>query len=215
MALTPLIVKDGNNATQNIVAFQDASSNSSQSVSLDSSRPTYRTGALFTPFATAPVTYLSIVGSATKTVRIKRLGLWMVATANASVGLILTRGTALGTGGTAVLPTIQKNDTASAAATAVVRHYTTAAQSAATGSTAAILSTMNLTGNLVAETVQIFSPSAYSLFYPEGGVGGQSLVLRGTGDIIEVQVSLGQSGGANGPPAAQIGYFCEFEEDAS
>lgn len=215
MAFTPLVVKDGNNASQNIQAFQDASSNSAQAVSLDSTQATYRTGALFTPFATAPVTFFSIIGSATKTVRVKRIGVWIVATANASLGVTLNKGTALGTGGTVVSPAITKMDSGSAAATAVVKHYTTAAQSAATGSTTAILSTANLTGNLVAETVQIYAPQAINVLFPESGVGGQALVLRGTAEIIELQLSLGQSGGANGPPAMQMGYFVEFVEDGS
>jgi hypothetical protein len=214
MAFTAITIKDGNNASQSMGALQDTVNSANYPlVSLDSARSTYRTSALFTPFATAPVTYISIVGSATKTVRVQRIGLWMVATANASVGLTLARGTALGTGGTAVTPTVTKLDTSSAASTAVVKHYTTAAQTAATGSTN--LSTMNLTGNLVAETVQIFAPAAYSMMFPEGGVGGQCIVVRGTSDIIEVQVNLGQSGGANGPPAMQVGYFVEWVEDAS
>lgn len=215
MAIGSATVRDGNNAAQTVSATADLAGNLVPSSTSDNGRQTYRAAALFTPFATAPVTYISIVGSATRTVRISRIGLWMVATANASVGLALARGTALGTGGTAVSPAIIKHDTASAAATAVVKHYTTAAQTAATGSSTAVMSTMNLTGNLVAETVQIFAPAAYSLMFPEGGAMGQWLVLRGTGDIIEVQVNLGQSGGANGPPAAQIGYFVEFAEDGS
>ncbi len=214
MAQGTIAVKDGNGAAQTVATFPDLAGNIYSGVSLDSSRQVYRCSALFTPFATAPVTYISVVGSATRTVRISRLGVWVVATANASVGLTLARGTALGTGGTAVSPTISKLDSLSAAATAIVKHYTTAAQSAATGSTN--LSTSNVTGNLVAETVQIFAPSALNILFPEGGSPiGQSIVLRGTSEILEVQVNLGQSGGANGPPAMQMGYFCEWSEDAS
>lgn len=213
---TSVTARDGNNAAATFGSLPDLAGNNAPVVSLDSGRQIYRTSTIFTPFATAPITYISIVGSATKTVRVQRIGLWMVATANASVGLCLVRGTALGTGGTAVTPTVQKLDTGSAAATAVVKHYTTAAQSAATGSaTTACLSTMNLTGNLVAETVQIFAPTGYTMLFPEGGIPGASAVCRGTGDILEVQLILGQSGGANGPPAMQMGYFVEWAEDAS
>lgn len=221
MAYTPITVRDGNNAAQSMGAFQDASSVNYSAVSLDSNRAVYRTAALFTPYATAPLTYISIVGSATKTVRLTRIGLWMVATANASIGLQLTKGTALGTGGTAVTPTIQKMDSAQAAATAVVKHYTTAAQTLATGSISAPYAMMNLTGSLVAETIQVIAPPAYSFFLNEGGVLGNSLVLRGTSEIAEVQIAhnvttpFGQSGGANGPPAMQMAYFIEWIEDAS
>lgn len=215
MAFTPVVARDGNNAAQSMAALQDLSSVNYPQVGMDSTQQTYRTAALFTPFATSPVTYFSIIGSATKTVRIKRIGVWIVATANASIGLSIGRGTALGTGGTAVTPTVGKLDTGSAAATAVVKHYTTAAQSAATGSTAGFLSVANVTGNLVAETVQIMAPASLSILFPEAGVGGQSIVVRGTGDIIEVQALLGQSGGANGPPAMQMGYVVEWLEDGS
>jgi hypothetical protein len=214
---TSLSVKDGSNASQSIATLTDPAGIERYSVSVDSPGvAAYRAGALFTPFATAPVTYFSILGSATKTVRIKRIMAWIVATANASLGVTLNRGTALGTGGTAVSPALTKMDSGTvAAATAVVKHYTTAAQSAATGSTTAILGEYNLTGNLVAETVQIYAPVPVNVLFPESGNGGQSLVLRSTGDIIECQLSLGQSGGANGPPAMQMGYCVEFEEDAS
>jgi hypothetical protein len=221
LAFSPLVARDGNNAAQSIGAFQDASSVNYSCVSLDSNRAVYRTGAIFTPFATAPLTFISIVGSATKTVRITRIGLWMAATANASIALQLTKGTALGTGGTAVTPTIQKMDSNSASATAVVKHYTTAAQTLATGSISAPYGMMNLPGSLIAETVQILVPPAYSFFLNEGGALGNSMVLRGTSEIAEVQIGhnvttpLGQSGGANGPPAMQMGYFIEFIEDAS
>jgi hypothetical protein len=213
---TSVTARDGNNAAAPFGSLPDLAGNNAATVSLDNGRQTYRVSTIFTPFATAPLTYISIVGSATKTVRVSRIGLWMVATANASVGLCLLRGTALGTGGTAVTPTVQKLDTGSAAATAVVKHYTTAAQSLATGAaTTSCITTMNLTGNLVAETVQIYAPTAYSIMYPEGGVGGQNIVLRGASDIVEVAMILGQSGGANGPPAMQMGYFVEWSEDAS
>ncbi len=218
MALVPLNIRDGNGASQNQEMLQGGAGlgNNIPVVSLDSTRNSYRVSTIFTPFATAPLTYISIVGSATKTVRVSRIGLWMVATANASVGLCLLRGTALGTGGTAVTPTVQKLDTSAAAATGVVKHYTTAAQSLATGAaTTACMATMNLTGNLAAETIQIFSPTALSMLYPEGSVGGQEVVLRGTGDIVEVSLILGQSGGANGPPGMQLGYVVEWQEDNS
>lgn len=218
MATPALTILDGNGTARTLAALQDASGNFLYSVTQDNAQATYRAASIFTPFATSPVTYISIIGSATKTVRVKRIGLWMVATANASVGLSLSRGTALGTGGTAVTPTVQKLDSrTSAAATAVVKHYTTAAQSAATGtSLTSFLATMNLTGNLVAETVQIFAPQPINMLFPEAGTPtGQSLVLSGTGDILEVQMLLGQSGGANGPPAMQLGYAVEWVEDAS
>lgn len=212
--MASLIVRDGNNAAQSMGAFQDANSVNLSAVSLDSSQSTYRASALFTPFATAPVTYLNIKGSATKTIRVRRIGMWAVSTANAAVGLALQRTSTVGTGGTAVIPTVAKLDTLSATATAVVTHYTTAAQSAGTA-VGGPISTSNLGSVLVAETVEIMTPHN-AIIFPEGGSpNGQAIVLRGVADFLEVQVNLGQSGGANGPPAMQVGYFVEWIEDAS
>ena len=212
MAQPTVTILNGNNAAATMGVYADAAGNNYPAVQLDSGIAHYACSALFTPFATAPVTYISIVGSSTMVVRVKAVAMWMVATANASVGLTLARGTALGTGGTAVSPTITKYDSTNAAATAVVKHYTTAAQSAATGSTN--LATINLTGNLVAETVQIFAPAAVSFIHPLLP-SGQSMVLRTTSEILEVQANLGQSGGANGPPAMQMGYTVIWSEAAA
>ncbi len=214
MALSTLVVRDGNNAAQNIPTMSDLAGNLAAMQSLDSSQQVYRAAALFTPFATSPVVLFNIKGSATKTVRVKRIGAWAVSTANAAVGLVLQRASTLGTGGTVVNPTIAKLDTLSATATALVSHFTTAAQSAGTPIGGPI-STTNLGSILVAETVEIMTPHNAILF-PEGGAPiGQAIVLRGVAEFLEVNVSLGQSGGANGPPAMQVGYFIEWVEDGS
>lgn len=214
MALSTITARDGNNNAITIPALADLAGNVASMTSLDSSQQVYRAAALFTPFATAPVVLFNIKGSATKTVRIRRIGAWAVSTANAAVGLVLQRASTQGAGGTVVSPTIAKLDTASATATALVSHFTTAAQAAGTP-VGGPLSTTNLGSILVAETVEIMTPHNAILF-PEGGAPiGQSIVLRGVAEFLEVNVSLGQSGGANGPPAMQVGYFIEWVEDAS
>ena len=73
MAFTPVIARDGNNAAQSMAALQDLAGINYSMVSLDSTRQVYRASASFTPQATAGVTVISIVGSATKTVRVKRI----------------------------------------------------------------------------------------------------------------------------------------------
>src|SRR5690349_24326179 len=98
MALTPIIVKDGNNASQSMDALQDAAGINMSIVSLDSTRATYRFSGSFTPQATAGVTVLSVVGSATKTVRIKRIMLGGAATALSDTLFQLQRTSALGAG---------------------------------------------------------------------------------------------------------------------
>jgi hypothetical protein len=208
MALTPIVARDGNNAAQNMGALQDLAGINTAMVSLDSSRQTYRASASFTPLVTSALALVTIQGSATKTIRIKRIQFGGVATAIATTLMRLTRLSVIGTGGTAVAPTISKNDTASATPTAVVQHYTTAAQS--TGTVVSALSTWRQNINVVTTPVlQAFEPQ---MVYPERGViVGQSLVLRGVSDFIQIENFNAGSLGA----ASVFEYVIEWEEDNS
>lgn len=209
MAFAPIVVRDGNNAAQSMSAFQDASGISQSAVTGDTTRATFRAAANFTPQPTAAVTILSIQGSASKTIRIKRIGLSGVSTANGQNIYALQRTSALGAGGTTVNPTVSKLDTTSPAATAVVAHYTSTAKAAGTG-VGGPLSTANVqTGVTAVPTVPV--PAATQLF-PEFGVPmGQAIVLRGTSDFLEIQ----NLAAANLAAGTVLNYFIEWEEDAS
>lgn len=208
MAFTPLIARDGNNAAQSMGAFQDLASVNYAQVGMDSTQQTYRASASFTPFATAPLALVTIIGSATKTVRVKRILIGGVATALADTLFRLTRVSVIGTGGTAVAPTIGKNDTNSAAATAVVQHYTTAAQS--TGTVGSTLSHWRQFVATVTTPATAYVNPTYQVF-PECGIGGQSLVLRGTSDMLQVENFNAGNLGA----ATVLEYVVEWIEDAS
>lgn len=208
MAITPLVVKDGLSNSQNMVAFQDASGNQVPAFALDSSKSTYRFSGTFTPQATAAVTLISVTGSASKTVRIKRILLGGVSTANAQTVFTLQRTSALGAGGTGVTPTAAKNDSASAAATAVVTHYTTTLKAAGTPAGGA-LTTFNMPTSVV--TTPTIPPALITAF-PENGVAvGQAIVLRGATDFLEIQ----STNGGNLSAATVLTYTIELEEDAS
>ena len=209
MPFTPVVARDGNNAAQSMGAFQDASSVNFPAVNLDSTIPTYRAAANFTPQATGAVTVLSIQGSASKTIRIKRIGLSGVSTANGQNVYSLQRTSALGAGGTTVTPTIAKLDTNSAAATAVVQHYTTSLKAAGTA-VGGPISTANVqTGVTAVPTVPV---APQQLLFPEAGVpAGQSIVLRGTADFLEAQ----NLAAANLAAGTVLCYFVEWTEDAS
>jgi hypothetical protein len=210
MALTPIVVRDGNNAAQNMDALQDPSGNNMSIVSTDSTRATYRVSASFTPQPTAAVTMVTVTGSATKTVRIKRILLGGASTALSVAPIIaLQRTSALGAGGTLVAPTVAKLDTNSAPATAVVNHWTTTLKAAGTPVGGAI-STVRLFSDTV--TTPTVASRAATVLFPEGGAPiGQAIVLRGTSDFLEIQnVNAG-----NLAAGTVLEYAIEFEEDGS
>jgi hypothetical protein len=209
MAWTPLVVRDGNNAAQSIAATQDPSGYHSSLVSVDSGKATYRAAANFTPQATAAVTLISIQGSATKTVRVKRIGVGGVATANGQSILQLLKTSALGAGGTTVTPTPTPLDSASAAATAVVQHYTTTLKATGTA-IGGPLSMANVQIGVTAVPT-VMTPAQTQLFPEFGAPIGQAIVLRGAAQYLEVQ----NVAAANLAAGTVLCYFIEWEEDAS
>ncbi len=208
MAFTPVVARDGNNAAQSMAALQDLAGVNYPQVGLDSTQQTYRASASFTPFATAPLALVTIIGSATRTVRVKRILIGGVATALADTLFRLTRVSVLGITGTAVAPAIAKNDTNSATATAVVQHYTTAAQT--TGTVVNTLSHWRQFIATVTTPATAYVNPTYQVF-PEAGIGGQSLVLRGVGDMLQIENFNAGNLGA----ATVLEYVIEWVEDAS
>lgn len=217
MALVPLVVRDGNNAAQNQEMLQGVSGagNNIPVVALDSTRVTYRASASFTPQATAAVTMITITGSATKTVRIMRIILGGASTALSIAPIIaLQRTSALGAGGTGVVPTVSLLDrgasAAYAASTAVVTHYTTTLKAAGTATGFGPFSTQRLFTDTVT-TPTVASRQGLMLF-PEYGVPiGSAIVLRGASDFLEIQnINAG-----NLAAGTVLEYAVEWVEDAS
>jgi hypothetical protein len=206
---TTFTTRDGNNAAAPFGSMQDLAGNNAATVSLDSGRQVYRFSASFTPQATAAVTVISIQGSATKTVRVKRITVGGVATALADTLFILQRTSALGAGGTTVNPTAAKNDNSSAAATAVVAHYTATLKAAGTG-VGGPLSTFRLFQDTTGVPT-VASREPVVVFPERGAAIGQSLVLRGTSDFLEIQ----NANAGNLAAGSVLDYTIELEEDAS
>lgn len=210
MALSTLTVRDGNNAAQTVPALSDLAGNLSPMHSLDSSGQVYRASANFTPTATAGVVLFSVQGSATKTVRIRRITIGGVSTALSASVFAIQRVSALGAGGTTVSPTIAKLDSASAAATAVVSHYTSTLK--ATGSAVGGPITTQLITTSTVTTPTVALAGVPQVLFPEGGAPiGQAIVLRGTADYIEV-LNVTPTNLAAG---TVLNYCVEFVEDAS
>lgn len=209
MALAPLVVRDGNNAAQNVGALQDAAGVSYSQVGLDSSQQVFRASSSFTPQATGAVTVASLTGSATKTVRIRRVLISGSATALSSTLFGLQRTSALGAGGTTVTPTVAKMDTLSAAATAVAQTYTTTLKAAGTPVGGA-LSQIQLFQTTVT-TPTVAWAEAQTLFPEKGATIGQAIVLRGASDFLEVQ----NLNGGNLAAGSILQVTFEWIEDAS
>lgn len=210
MALSTITARDGNNAAVTVAAQADLAGNVMPMNSLDSSKQTYRFSANFTPQPTAAVTVISVQGSATKTVRIKRVTLGGVSTALSASVFQLIRTTALGAGGTTVSPTAAKDDSLSVAATAVVSHYTTSLKATGTASGGPLATQMIHTGTVTTPTVAL--AGVPQVLFPEGGAPiGQAIVLRGIADFLEIQNVTP----TNLAAGTVLNYTIELEEDAS
>jgi len=208
MALSTITARDGNNAAVTVAAQADLAGNLMPMNSLDSSKQTYRAAAAGTAvITTTGGTLATITGSATKTVRIKKIGFCLTAGTPVQCTLQLRRVSAIGTGGTVVSPTVAKLDTNSAAATAVVSHYTSVQQTQGTGvgGPLVVVGVSEILTTTIS-TVQIMN----QYLFPDNGVPiGQAIVLRGVADILEIQNNT-----AIGTTPA-FSYFVEWEEDAS
>lgn len=209
MAASSLSVLDSTGAAKTVGTFTDAAGAQRSQVSLDSAAQTYRFSGSFTPQATSAVTVITIKGSATKTVRVKRILVGGAATALSATLFKLIKTTALGAGGTEVAATAAKVDSSSAAATAAVSHWTTTLKAAGTTAEGA-LSTFRLFQTTVTTPTVAYSDP--QMIYPEKGApGGQSLVLRGTSEFLEIQ----NANGGNLAAGSVLDYTIELEEDAS
>lgn len=207
MALSTIAALNNVSAVVTVPGLSDLAGNIAPMQTLDSSGQFYRVSANFTPQATAAVTVITITGSATKTVRIRRILLGGVATGAGQNVFALQRTSALGAGGTLVAPTVAKLDTSSAAATAVVNHWTTTLKAAGTP-VGGPLSTQSVLTGITATAV---SGNGQALFPEFGSPVGQAIVLRGTSDFLEIQ----NVAAANLNAGSVLTYMIEWIEDAS
>lgn len=205
MAFTPVTIKDSGGTEVDMAAYQDASGNNIPVQSTDSSVAHYRAAKVqFTPVAT-PTAWCVIQGSATKTVRIKKIRVTGLATAAGTMDCILNKCSDAGTAGSAVLTALTKVplDSGNAAATAVVSTVGTAnygTEPALVGVIGARRLCLTADGTGVNVT-----PIEWDF-----GVGDQALVLRGTAQHVTV------SGNGDAlPSGAKFDVEVEWAEDAS
>ena len=131
------------------------------------------------------------------------------ATAAASISGYLQRTSTAGTGGTAVNPTIAKLDTTSPTATAVVTHYTTAAQSVGTTTSMGGPLSQFVVGMPIVSVPTVSILNQMQMLFPEVGQPiGQAIVVRGTSEYINV-INTTPANFAN---AVSMSYMIEWEE---
>jgi hypothetical protein len=125
---------------------------------------------------------ITIQGSATKIVRIKKIRLQASHSANVGVQVSLIKRSAANTGGTSTNATLVPHDSLDAAATAVVKSYTVnpSALGAAVG---------NVDGALL-DANTITTPTIYSnpVEWRYGENGSRDIVLRGIAEFLAVNL---------------------------
>ena len=173
--------------------------NKSLQVTTEGTAATYGVaGVAITPAAT-PTDVVTIIGSATKTVRIKQVTVSGVASTAGSMDVSLVKRTAANTAGTASTPSIALFDSADGVATAVVKQYS--ANPSALGAGIAIA---NKTLNLG------LAGAAGAVVFDFATRNDKALILRGVAQCLAINLN-----GQAVPTGGAISYTIEFEEDAS
>lgn len=144
---------------------------------LDGGRATYNGASLNIVPALTATDIFTITGSASKTIRVIKVGIAGVATAAGVISVVLLKRSTANTVGTSAAVTAVPLDSNSAAASGTVLSYT------------ANPTTGNLVGNIV--TPKVLFPAAASVAngYVEfefGNQAGQAIVLRGTAQVLAV-----------------------------
>lgn len=154
----------------------------------DSVVPTYHAVGVAIAIGTAPTDVACITGSATKTIRLKKVRLSGTAGTAINISAYLTKHIVADTGGTAAtgtaLPTAYPMDSTNATATATLQAYTanpTVADAASTVINAATLF-MPVTSTASGTTPLVFN-------WGEGGIALQGPILRGVAQQVCVNLN--------------------------
>lgn len=207
MAASSMTVKDGNGTSQTVPTITDASGAQSVIGSMDSSSPHYRCAVTATPVATPTMTLL-MQGSATKTIRVKRIEVTAAATAAGAMPIFVNKASDAGTIGSGALTAISiaKLDSGAATASAVVSTNGTANYT-----------TVPLTAGKLGQGRLAFTALTTAATSGEGkpyvlefGKGNQACVLRGTSEYLTINL-----GGGALPSGGVVDYLVEWSEDAS
>jgi hypothetical protein len=157
----------------------DALVSSSNTTLIDGTLNTYSASASWT-FAASATDIFTITGSATKTVKIRRITLSFTATSGANATVVVTKRSTANTAGTSGTPTAVPWDSTNAAATAVVRNYT------------ANPTLGTLVGNVQTSTVYASGGGTIGsipIILDYTGTAQQPLILRGTSQVVGINMN--------------------------
>lgn len=207
VAITSFPFVDSAGTAQSNPVRANASGNYSSIVSTDSSSTHYSVGKQdFAPVAT-PTAFAILAGSATKTIRIKKILVTGAATAAGSMQIQVDKCSDAGTLGSAVLTAvtpIAPHDSNNAAATATLKTVGTAIYTTVPNS-------VGIIGNGRLQLACIGSATTSGAVQPfvidYTSRSDQAIVLRGTLQ----SVTLSGNGSAL-PSGAKVDFFFEFEE---
>jgi hypothetical protein len=172
--------------TKNVIIYNEAGNSVGDNTTpmvtymVDTAKATYSAAAAAFGVATNPTDIFTLTGSASKTIRITRIAVTGTQTTGGMRDVLLIKRSAANTGGTSSTLTAVPHDSTSAAATATARSYTV--NPSGLGTTV---------GTMRAEKVQISATTgvAGSLIADFGPRYGQAIVLRGTGEVISVNLN--------------------------
>lgn len=200
-----LSINDRNGSAKTVPAHADGDGNIETVVSTDGSVETYRAGGVLETPVTNPTAWLRVKGSATRTVRIRKIVIQGVATAAGNMPVVVDKNSSLGTDNASTVwgaATVAPLDSENVAATAVVEVLTGANQDALGTSV----------GKVGAGRVQLAAAGSGVAIVPfelNFGTGGQqAVVLRGASETVTVGFA-----GATVPAGATLDYYVEWTEE--
>jgi len=148
---------------------------------VDSSKTTYSAVAVAIAPAASATDVFTITGTASKTVRVLRVGISGTQTTAGMVNIVLAKRSTANSSGTSAAATAVPNDSGNAEATATVLSYTV---NPTTGT---------LVGNVRAGMVLISGTASVApnemTVYDFGNLPGQCIVLRGTAQVLAVNLN--------------------------
>jgi hypothetical protein len=206
--LTTLAIKDGAAASKTVSTVSDPNNSSALAsrVCIDDAlvtTATFSTGANSFTLPATPSDVIEVKGSATKTVRVKRITISGVATTAKQFPVQIIRRAASIADGTPVTPVITQWDSSTAAPTAVVRHFTTLGTPAAASPANSVMLARDIT-----LTAPATAAAPLSLEFDKPNT--KPIILRGAADCIVVNL------GATALTAGEkLTYEILWSEDAS
>jgi hypothetical protein len=210
MGLSTMTVLDSSAASKTLSQALDPNNSNAREVRvaiddvMSKLTPTFSVCASLFTLPAAPQDVIQVVGSATKTVRIKKVRLSGQATTLKQWPVKFIRRVSALTGGTQVAPPVNAMDYSDIGnATAVVTHFTTLDTAVAANPASSVL---------LATELDLTAPAALSACrtFEFSSQGEKPIVLRGAADCLVINL-----GGGALTAGEKLSYSITWEEDAS